>query len=214
MYNEVGNAASLKQHYGTYYQSFLKDILPGTKEFSQSISGPPGTDFPNFYNFLETIGRDIYNAIEAASVERYFTAITNHRNAMVYILGRFLDERIEAEYLPYKAGILESWPIFGVSHCKGVVITFKGEQEVKKITIIPHYGVLGDVVPGDPDIVLDAEEVLLMEGLSWEDQTKFMLKKRGNLRTKALSLSEDPIPLKEVNTVLGVRAWKLVGCNL
>lgn len=214
MYNETSNAAALKQHYGTYYQSFLKDILPGTKEFSQTISGPPGTDFPTFYNFLETLGRDIYNAIEVASVERYFTAITNHRNAMIYVLGRFLDERIEAEYLPYKAGLLESWSIFKVSSCKGVVITFKGDQEVKRVTVIPHYGVLHNVVSGDPDIVLDAEEVLLMEGLDWEAQTKFMLKKRGNLRTKAFSLLEDLVPLKEVNSVLGVRDWKLVGCNL
>jgi len=214
MYNEVGNAASLKQHYGTYYQSFLKDILPGTKEYSHTIQGPPGTDFPTFYNYLETLGRDIYRAIEGASVESYFTAITNHRNAMVYLLARFLDERIEAEYLPYKVGLLESWQIFKVSSCKGVVITFKEDHEVKRITVIPHYGVLGDEVPGGTDIVLDAEETLLMEGLGWDEQQKFMLKKKGRLRTKALSLDEEPIPLKEINTVLGVRDWKLIGCSL
>jgi hypothetical protein len=211
MYNEIGNAASLKQHYGTYYQSFLKDIIPGTKEFSQTIEGPPGTEFPTFYNYLETLGRDIYRAIEGASVESYFTAITNHRNAMVYLLERFLTERIEAEFLPHKDGILESWHTFRFSGTKGAVIKFKGDHEVNQITVIPHYGIL-DHAGGD--VVMDCDEVLLMEGISWEKQQAFMVKKRSFPGTKALGLEELPVPLKEINTVFGIRDWKLVGCNL
>jgi hypothetical protein len=211
MYNEVGNAASLKQHYGTYYQSFLKDIIPGTKEFSQTIEGPPGTEFPTFYNYLETLGRDIYRAIEGTSVESYFTAITNHRNAMVYLLERFLNERIEAEFLPHKDGILESWHTFRFSGCKGVVIKFKGDHEVNPITVIPHYGILE---PTAGDVVMDCDEVLLMEGLGWDKQQEFMIKKRSFPGTKAFSLDTVPVPLKEVNSVFGIRDWKLVGCNL
>lgn len=211
MYNEIGNAASLKQHYGTYYQSFLKDIIPGTKEFSQTIEGPPGTEFATFYNYLETLGRDIYRAIEGAGVERYFAAITNHRNAMMYLLERFLTERITAECLSYKQGILESWHTFRFSGAKGVLVKFKGEHEVGQIVVIPHYGVLN---PMECDIVMDCDETLLMEGLSWEKQQAFMVKKREYPGTKAFNLEDTPVPLKEVNSVFGIRDWKLVGCNL
>jgi hypothetical protein len=61
---------------------------------------------------------------------------------------------------------------------------------------------------------MDCDEVLLMEGISWEKQQAFMVKKRSFPGTKALGLEELPVLLKEVNTVFGIRDWKLVGCKL
>lgn len=201
---------SLIRHYASYKESLLRDLLPGCDDYARRIDNPLGlTIYPTHHDYLENLGLDIYSAVEDSSIEMYLGAITRHKRALVWLLESMVHSKLGDT--PSVEAILQSWELFRFSRSKGALIKFK---EGLEIHVIPYYGEFCKDLWDSKDMVFDVDEVLLLEGMDWEMQKNFLLKKTGLKQTKLMSRDGDPTSLKEVNTPYNVGDWKLIGCPL
>lgn len=197
----------LMVHYRSYRSSFLKDLLPGCQDYSKTTT--PSNDFHTYYEYIETLGRDIYRAVEGASLEEYLAAITRHKTALIGLL-----ETMAATVGGPREALEEGWEVFKFSRAKGATITFKEDFPCKIITVIPYYGDFCKEVWSSDGTVIDVDEALMMKSLPWEGQKEILLKKKQAPACKILNLHGEPIPLRQVNTPYAVGDWKLLGCAL
>jgi hypothetical protein len=204
----------LAKHYLSYRESVLRDILPGFEQLITHLSCGTSKGSMPAQEWLEILGLNIYDAVEAASIERYLAAITEHKRAFMGLLADYV-KSLEPDINTREDFVLSEWRVFRFSGAKSVRITFEEDFPAKTILVVPHYNGVDNAIWSEGPPVFDADEILLLTGLPWEDQKTFLNRKVGLAKVKILSAEAESaiIPLGKVNSPFGVRDWKLIGCR-
>lgn len=202
-------SSNLKTHYTSYYESAKKDLFEDFGAFALITPTNEPSKYSNFGEYLRILIADVSRAIEECSAEQYYAAILSHRFALIQIMEKMVEVKME-EHGDYVSLINKAgWEYFRFSKCRAVVVTFTDDFPAKRITIVPRYS---KDTPAEP-YVFDADEILLLKGLSWDTQKELLCAKTA-AHTKLLSLDESPVPFHEVNShFFGIRDWKMWGAQ-
>lgn len=212
---EFTEGSQLHDHFTTYCKSLYKDVLPGYKEYAQSITPSDPSAYKTFYDYLETLKEDIFRNIEVDSFDGYLDGIYKFSHSILHLMKKMVDDELRSgKTILDLLGEESGWEKFRYSGAKVAEIVFKDEFEAKSIHVIPYYGDYNRDVWSNSDLVFDVDEIFLLKGMDWSAQKEFLSSKKGIVRHKIMKAGGDLTPLTEVNLYHAIGDWKLLGTEL